>query len=66
MHVGKALSVALAEKGIFVTIVYFSEKKGKEVAAPVEKENAKFHSMLKFPSAIFIGCDVTNTSMVYS
>ena len=63
-HVGKALSVALAEKGIFVTIVDFSEEKGKEVAALVEKENAKFHSMLEFPSAMFIRCDVTNTSML--
>ena len=62
-HVGKALSVALAEKGVFVTIVDFSEEKGMEVAALVEKENAKFHPVLKSPSAMFIRCDVTNTSM---
>ncbi|GMP38259.1 hypothetical protein CsSME_00009579 [Camellia sinensis var. sinensis] len=60
--IGKALCLALAEKGIFVTVVDFSEERGKEVAALVEKENAKFHSMLKFPSAMFIKCDVTNTS----
>ncbi|XP_044508659.1 prostaglandin reductase-3 [Mangifera indica] len=59
--IGKALSLALGGKGIFVTIVDFSEDKGKEVASLVEKENAKFHSNLGFPSAIFIRCDVTNT-----
>jgi hypothetical protein len=59
--IGKALSVALAEKGVFVTIVDFSEERGKEVLALVEKEIAKFHSKLEFPSAMFIRCDVTNT-----
>ncbi|XAR59461.1 15-hydroxyprostaglandin dehydrogenase (NAD(+)) [Bertholletia excelsa] len=59
--IGKALSVALAEKGIFVTIVDFSEEKGKEVAALVAKANAKYHSKLEFPSALFIRCDVTDT-----
>lgn len=59
--IGRALSLALAAKGIFVTVVDFSEEKGKEVASLVQKENAKFHNSLKFPSAIFIKCDVTNT-----
>uniref|UniRef100_A0A5B7BUR3 Putative zinc-binding alcohol dehydrogenase domain-containing protein 2 n=1 Tax=Davidia involucrata TaxID=16924 RepID=A0A5B7BUR3_DAVIN len=59
--IGKALSMALAEKGIFVTIVDFSEENGREVAGLVEKESAKFHSMLGFPYAMFIRCDVTNT-----
>ena len=45
-----------------MTVVDLSEEKGKEVAALVEKENAKFHSNLGFPSAMFIRCDVTNTS----
>ncbi|XP_022746330.1 prostaglandin reductase-3-like isoform X2 [Durio zibethinus] len=58
--IGKALSLALAGKGIFVTIVDFSEEKGKEVARLVEKENSKFHVKLGFPSAIFVKCDVTN------
>lgn len=58
--IGKALSLALAQKGIFVSIVDYSEERGKEVAALVEKENAKFHSKLEFPSAVFIKCDVTN------
>ncbi|KAH9695573.1 PKS ER domain-containing protein [Citrus sinensis] len=59
--IGRALSLALAGKGVFVTVVDFSEEKGKEVAALVEKENAKFHSNLGFPSAMFIRCDVANT-----
>ncbi|KAJ9705012.1 hypothetical protein PVL29_003183 [Vitis rotundifolia] len=59
--IGKAISLALGEKGIFVTVVDFSEERGKEVASLVEKENAKFHPKLGFPSAMFIRCDVTNT-----
>ncbi|KAL6963998.1 15-hydroxyprostaglandin dehydrogenase (NAD(+)) [Sarracenia purpurea var. burkii] len=59
--IGKALSLALAEKGVFVTIVDFSEARGKEVAALVEKENAKFHSKSEFPFAVFVRCDVTNS-----
>ncbi|CAK7329863.1 unnamed protein product [Dovyalis caffra] len=57
--IGRALSLALAEKGIFVTVIDFSEEKGKEVASLIEKENAKFHSNLGFPSALFIRCDVS-------
>ncbi|XP_012066889.1 prostaglandin reductase-3 [Jatropha curcas] len=59
--IGKALSLALGEKGIFVTVVDFSEEKGKEVASLIEKENAKFHHKLEFPTAQFVRCDVTNT-----
>ncbi|PHT42043.1 hypothetical protein CQW23_20897 [Capsicum baccatum] len=59
--IGKALSLALAQKGVFVTIVDFSEEKGKEVTAVAEKECAKFHSGLEFPVVMFIRCDVTNT-----
>ena len=58
---GRALCLALAEKGVFVTVVDFLEEKGKEVASLVEKENAKFHSNLGFPSAVFVKCDVTKT-----
>lgn len=60
-YVGKALCLALGKKGIFVTVVDFSEK-GAEVASLVKKENAEFHSNLEFPAAMFIKCDVTNTS----
>ncbi|CAN4112203.1 unnamed protein product [Withania somnifera] len=59
--IGKALSLALAQKGVFVTIVDFSEEKGIEVAALAEKECATFHSGLNFPAVMFVRCDVTNT-----
>ncbi|KAJ6310544.1 hypothetical protein OIU76_015297 [Salix suchowensis] len=36
-------------------------EKGKEVASLIEKENAKFHSNLGFPAALFIRCDVSNS-----
>lgn len=61
-NVGKALSLALGAKGVYVTVVDFSEEKGKEVAALIEKENLKFHTKLEFPTALFIRCDVTNSS----
>lgn len=59
--IGKALCLALGAKGIFVTVVDYSEENGREVASLVEKESAKFHSNLEFPSAIFVKCDVSNT-----
>ncbi|KAJ8766623.1 hypothetical protein K2173_001143 [Erythroxylum novogranatense] len=59
--IGKALSVALAEKGVFVTVVDLSEEKGKEVASLVESKNAKLHPKLGSPTALFIRCDVSNS-----
>ncbi|KAJ9159604.1 hypothetical protein P3X46_025101 [Hevea brasiliensis] len=59
--IGKALSLALGAKGVFVTVVDFLEEKGKEVVSLIEKENAKFHSKLEFPTALFIRCDVANS-----
>uniref|UniRef100_A0A0D9XEI8 Enoyl reductase (ER) domain-containing protein n=1 Tax=Leersia perrieri TaxID=77586 RepID=A0A0D9XEI8_9ORYZ len=58
--IGKALCVALAQKGLFVTIVDFSDENGREAVLLVQNENKKFHGDLKVPSAIFIKCDVTN------
>lgn len=59
--IGKALGLALAQIGIFVTVVDNSEDRGKEVAFLIETENSRFHPNLQFPSAMFIKCDVTNT-----
>jgi len=59
---GKGLALALAEKGVFITIVDISEANGREVASLVEKINTKFHSKLEFPSAMFVKCDVANAS----
>ncbi|EOA39897.1 hypothetical protein CARUB_v10008576mg [Capsella rubella] len=58
--IGRALCLALAEKGVFVTVVDFSEEKGQETTSLSRKANAKFHPGLSFPSAIFVKCDVTN------
>ncbi|TVU00586.1 hypothetical protein EJB05_53975, partial [Eragrostis curvula] len=57
--IGKALCIALARKGVFVTVVDFSEENGREVASLVQKEK-QFHRDSSVPSAIFIKCDVTN------
>ncbi|KAI3788411.1 hypothetical protein L2E82_01176 [Cichorium intybus] len=51
--IGRALCIALAQKGIFVTVVDYSADRGEEVASISQEENLKFHSGLKFPSAIF-------------
>ncbi|KAK9166441.1 hypothetical protein Scep_001632 [Stephania cephalantha] len=59
--IGKALSLALGKKGVFVTVIDLSEEMGKEVASQVERENAKFYPELKFPSAMFIKCDISNS-----
>ncbi|KAG9450919.1 hypothetical protein H6P81_010884 [Aristolochia fimbriata] len=58
--IGKALSLALAKKGVFVTVIDFSEEKGKETALLIEEENKKFHADSQLPLAMFIRCDVTN------
>ncbi|CAI9104346.1 OLC1v1002999C3 [Oldenlandia corymbosa var. corymbosa] len=59
--IGKALTLALAERGVFVTIIDFSEERGKETASIAGIECAKFHSSLEFPPVTFIKCDVTNS-----
>jgi len=59
---GKGLVLALAEKGVFITIVDFSQEKGRETATLVQKINAKFHPNLQHPSVLFVKCDVTNSS----
>ncbi|KAI3886146.1 hypothetical protein MKW92_041032 [Papaver armeniacum] len=62
--IGKALSIALGKKGIFVTVIDYSAESAKQVASLVEKECAKFHSGLKFPPAMFVRCDVANTGEI--
>uniref|UniRef100_A0A803LNU0 Enoyl reductase (ER) domain-containing protein n=1 Tax=Chenopodium quinoa TaxID=63459 RepID=A0A803LNU0_CHEQI len=64
--IGKALCLALADRGVFITVVDYSEEEGKKVTALIEKQLAKFHKNLKFPSATFIRCDVTNTGELSS
>ncbi|KAL2537386.1 ARP protein (REF) [Forsythia ovata] len=59
--IGKALVLALASKGIFITIIDFSDK-GQEVASLAGNEVSKFHSEPGFPPVMFIKTDVTNTN----
>ncbi|XP_010536331.1 PREDICTED: zinc-binding alcohol dehydrogenase domain-containing protein 2 [Tarenaya hassleriana] len=58
--IGRAVSLALAEKGVFVTLADLSEEEGRETTSLVRKANAKFHPGISFPSATFVKCDVTN------
>ncbi|KAL6494725.1 hypothetical protein OROGR_031525 [Orobanche gracilis] len=60
--IGRALVLAFAQKGIFVTVVDFSQDNGKQVAALAEKEVSKFHVELKFPPVLFVKCDVTDSN----
>uniref|UniRef100_A0A7N0T0R8 Enoyl reductase (ER) domain-containing protein n=1 Tax=Kalanchoe fedtschenkoi TaxID=63787 RepID=A0A7N0T0R8_KALFE len=58
--IGKALTLALAEKGVFVTVVDFSDK-GKEVAPLAANAASKFHPNSAVPGSIFVKCDVTDS-----
>ncbi|CAH9125801.1 unnamed protein product [Cuscuta epithymum] len=58
--IGRALCLALAQKGVLLTILDFSVEKGNEVASLAEKEISKVHSDLEIRPATFIRCDVTN------
>ncbi|EPS60547.1 hypothetical protein M569_14256 [Genlisea aurea] len=59
--IGRALALALAEKGIFVTIIDYSEENGREAALLVEEKLSRSHEGRDFPSLIFIRCDVTDS-----
>ncbi|KAL0908656.1 hypothetical protein M5K25_023161 [Dendrobium thyrsiflorum] len=59
--IGRAISLALAKKGLFVTVLDFSEESGKDAVFLIEKENARFHQNLRIPSSMYIKCDVTNS-----
>ncbi|XP_051147268.1 uncharacterized protein LOC127262570 [Andrographis paniculata] len=60
--IGRALVLALAREGIFITIIDFADEKGREVASLVEKEASKLHTGLELPAAMFIKCDVTDSN----
>ncbi|KAH6818938.1 ARP protein [Perilla frutescens var. frutescens] len=60
--IGRALVLALAQKGILITIIDFSQDKGEEVASLAEEEVRKSHGDLKFPAAVFVKCDVVNSN----
>lgn len=60
--IGRALVLALAQKGVFITIVDFSQDRGKQVASVAEEEVRKSHADLRFPPVLFFSCDVTDSS----
>ncbi|XP_042009650.1 prostaglandin reductase-3-like isoform X2 [Salvia splendens] len=60
--IGRALVLALAQKGIFITIIDFSQDKGIQAASLAEEELRKFHTDLKFPPVLFFRCDVSNST----
>ncbi|CAA0807542.1 ARP protein (REF [Striga hermonthica] len=62
--IGRALVLALAQKGIFITVVDFSEENGKQAAELAVKEVSKFHGELGFPPVLFFKCDVTDSNQL--
>ncbi|XP_042057565.1 prostaglandin reductase-3-like isoform X1 [Salvia splendens] len=60
--IGRALTIALAHEGIFITIIDFSQEKGIEAASLAEEQVRKFHADLKFPAVLFFRCDVSNSN----
>lgn len=61
--IGRAIALALAEKGVFITVVDFSEERGREAASLAVNEVSKLHGPnLAFPPAQFVKCDVANSS----
>ncbi|KAL3614200.1 hypothetical protein CASFOL_042274 [Castilleja foliolosa] len=60
--IGRALVLALAQKGIFTTIVDFNQDNGKQVLELAEKEVSKVHSEPQFPPALFVKCDVADSN----
>lgn len=57
--IGRALAVALAGRGVRVTILDLQIPQGEETVRLVEEEHAKISYKPSSPSAIFIRCDVT-------
>ncbi|CAM6102136.1 unnamed protein product [Calypogeia fissa] len=56
--IGRAVSVALAARGLTVTVAELSVADGQETVRLIEAEHAKLPERPKSPSAIFIQCDV--------
>ena len=56
--------MALASKGVQVTIVDLKVEQGEESVRLVEQEHAKISYKPNCPSALFIRCDITNTCML--
>ncbi|KAG0588119.1 hypothetical protein KC19_2G217300 [Ceratodon purpureus] len=59
--IGRALAVALACRGVHVTILDLNSDQGEEAVRLVEEEHARLSYKPSSPSAIFIRCDVTKS-----
>ncbi|KAG0601071.1 hypothetical protein M758_11G081700 [Ceratodon purpureus] len=59
--IGRALAVALASRGVQITVLDMMTTKGEETVRLVEEAHAKISYRPNSPSAIFIDCDVTKT-----
>ena len=57
------MAVALASKGVQVTIADVDVEHGEETVHLVEEEHAKISYKPNSPSALFIRCDVSKTGM---
>jgi NAD(P)-dependent dehydrogenase (short-subunit alcohol dehydrogenase family) len=60
--IGRALAIALASRGVQVTIIDVQTAQGEESVRLVEEEHARIsYKPTNSPSAIFIRCDVTKS-----
>ncbi|KAG0555309.1 hypothetical protein KC19_12G159500 [Ceratodon purpureus] len=57
--IGRALALALASRGVQVTVLDLKTAMGKETVRLVEEQHATISYKPTSPSAIFIHCDVT-------
>jgi NAD(P)-dependent dehydrogenase (short-subunit alcohol dehydrogenase family) len=58
---GRALAVALAKRGVRISVLDLSPELAEETVRLVKEEHEKISYKPSTPSAIFIKCDVTKT-----
>lgn len=63
---GRALAVALASRGVRITVLDLKTTAGEETVRMVEEAHAKISYKPNSPSAVFIECDVTVTGRTVS
>lgn len=64
--IGRALSLALAKKGVGLSVVDYSESAGLETVRLVEEEYLRLEKHLDRPRALFIKCDVSKPGDIVS
>jgi len=58
---GRALALALAKRGVQVSVLDLDSQQGEETVRVVTEEHARMGYKPTSPSAIFIKCDVSIT-----